>query len=78
VGADADACLLEASARALTPGQPLATLPLWLADHLAVPLELEEYHEETCRVLRIAEVAAAGAVPFWRHTKTVLSYFPSP
>ena len=33
--------------------QPLPTLPLWLADNFAVPLELEECYEETCRVLRI-------------------------
>jgi hypothetical protein len=51
---------------------------LWLADHLAVPLELEECYEETCRVLRIAEVAAAGEAPLSRHTKTVLVYFASP
>ncbi len=37
----------------LTLGQPLPTLPLWLADNLAVPLKLEESYEETCRVLRI-------------------------
>jgi hypothetical protein len=34
-------------------GQPLPTLPLWLADNLAVPLELEGSYEETCRALRI-------------------------
>jgi hypothetical protein len=28
-------------------------LPLWLADNLAVPLELEARYEETCRILRI-------------------------
>jgi len=28
-------------------------LPLWLADYLPVPLDLEESYEETCRVLRI-------------------------
>ena len=30
------------------------TLPLWLAEDLAVPLELEATYEKTCRVLRIA------------------------
>ncbi len=35
-------------------GQPLPTLPLWLADDLAVPLDLEGSYEETCKVLRIA------------------------
>jgi hypothetical protein len=37
----------------LTLGQPLPTLPLWLADNLSVPLELEACYEETCRALRI-------------------------
>ncbi len=46
--------LLETWFHGLALGQPLPTLPLWLADNLAVPLELEETYEETCRVLRIA------------------------
>jgi hypothetical protein len=37
----------------LAVGQPLPTLPLWLADNLAVPLELEQSYEDTCRILRI-------------------------
>jgi hypothetical protein len=45
--------LLEAWAHALALGQALPTLPLWLADDLAVPLELEESYEQTCRVLQI-------------------------
>jgi hypothetical protein len=49
-----DAWLLEAWSHTLALGQPLPTLPLWLADNLAVPLELESCYEETCRVLRIA------------------------
>jgi hypothetical protein len=48
-----DAWLIETWAQTLTLGQPLPTLPLWLADNLAVPLELEACYEETCRVLRI-------------------------
>jgi hypothetical protein len=48
-----DAWSLETWAHALTVGQPLPTLPLWLADNLAVPLELEASYEETCRILRI-------------------------
>lgn len=44
---------LETWMHALVLGQALPTLPLWLADNLAVPLELEECYEETCRVLRI-------------------------
>jgi hypothetical protein len=38
---------------ALAVGQALPTVPLWLADNLAVPLELESTYEETCRILRI-------------------------
>ena len=37
----------------LALGRPLPTLPLWLADNLAVPLELEASYEETCKVLLI-------------------------
>lgn len=48
-----DAIRLESWAHALEVGRPLPTLPLWLADDLAVPLELEACYEETCRVLRI-------------------------
>jgi hypothetical protein len=45
--------LLESWAPALVLGQPLPTMPLWLADDPVVPLELEESYEQTCRVLRI-------------------------
>jgi hypothetical protein len=38
----------------LVVGQPLPTLPLWLSQELAVPLDLEASYEDTCRVLRIA------------------------
>jgi hypothetical protein len=37
----------------LALGQPLPTLPLWLADNFAVPLELEASYEETCRIFRL-------------------------
>jgi hypothetical protein len=40
-------------AHPLEIGQPLPTLPLWLAENLAVPLELESSYEETCRILRM-------------------------
>ena len=46
--------LLETWSHALALGQPLPTLPLWLSEKLAIPLELEACYEETCRVLRIA------------------------
>ena len=39
--------------RTLTLGQPLPTLPLWLSDQFAVPLELEATYEQACQVLRV-------------------------
>jgi hypothetical protein len=48
-----DSARLKTWAHALALGQPLPTLPLWLTDNLAVPLELEASYEETCRILRI-------------------------
>jgi hypothetical protein len=49
----ADAWQFETWFQTLILGQPLPTLPLWLADNLSVPLELEPCYEETCRALRI-------------------------
>ncbi len=49
-----DVWQLETWMHGLSLGQALPTLPLWLADNLAVPLELEECYEETCRALRIS------------------------
>jgi hypothetical protein len=48
-----DAWQLETWAHTLKLGQALPTLPLWLADNLSVPLELEATYEETCQALRI-------------------------
>lgn len=45
---------METWAHRLEIGQPLPTLPLWLAENLAIPLDLEASYEETCQVLRIA------------------------
>ena len=45
--------LVEAWFHRLTVGQPVPTLPLWLRDDLAIPLDLEASYEETCRVLRL-------------------------
>ncbi len=50
---DKDAWRMELWTEALALGRPLPTMPLWLADNLAVPLELEASYEETCKVLRI-------------------------
>ena len=49
-----DAWRMELWPEPLAMSRPLPTLPLWLADNLAVPLELEASYEETCKVLRIA------------------------
>jgi hypothetical protein len=45
--------LLESWMNPLTIGQPLPTLPLWIADNFAVPLELEPSYEETRQILRL-------------------------
>ena len=45
---------LETWSHALTVGQPLPALPIWLTESNAVSLDLEACYEETCRVLRIA------------------------
>ena len=55
------AWLLETWAHPLTLGRPLPTIPLWLTDNLAVPLELELSYEETCRVLRIPQSSPSRA-----------------
>jgi hypothetical protein len=45
--------LLQTWAYPLTIGQPLPTAPLWVADDLAVPLELEGSYEDSCALLGI-------------------------
>lgn len=49
----AAAWLIETWVEPLTVGRPLATLPLWLADNLVIPVDLESSYEETCRILRL-------------------------
>ncbi len=44
---------LQAWANVLTVGQKLPTLPIWLTEERAIPLDLETSYEEACRVLRI-------------------------
>jgi hypothetical protein len=44
---------LETWNHALQPGLPLPTVPLWLTEDLAIPLDLEASYEQTCRDLRI-------------------------
>jgi hypothetical protein len=45
--------VLETWAQSLTLGGLLPTVPLWLADDLAVPLELEDSYLQSCGVLNI-------------------------
>jgi hypothetical protein len=45
---------LEAWNHDLKPGLALPSVPLWLTDDLAIPLDLEASYEQTCRDLRIA------------------------
>jgi hypothetical protein len=43
----------ETWSQRLVLGQPLPTLPLWLDERRAVPLDLEASYEETCRNLNL-------------------------
>jgi hypothetical protein len=45
--------VLESWSHALAVGQPLPTLPLWLAEALVVPLDLEQSYEQACHDLWI-------------------------
>lgn len=49
----ADEWRLESWAETLSLQERLPTMPLWLADDLAVPLDLEASYEESCRALGI-------------------------
>jgi hypothetical protein len=44
---------LEAWPETLTIGQPLPTLPLWLAEALVISLDLEPSYEQACHDLWI-------------------------
>jgi len=48
-----DDWILESWLQPLALGAPLPTMPLWLADELAVPLELEESYERSCGILNL-------------------------
>jgi hypothetical protein len=49
----ADEWLLETWAQPLDLGRSLPTVPLWLANDLAVPLDLDESYEQSCSILNI-------------------------
>jgi len=44
---------MESWLQPLSIGKPLPTMPLWIADDRAVPLELEESYEQSCNILNI-------------------------
>ena len=48
--------VFQAWAYEMQIGQALPTLPLWLTDDLAVPLELDASYEDTCKVFRLPPV----------------------
>lgn len=48
-----DASRLETWLYPLELGRSLPTLPLWLAEDLAIPLDLEATYQETSRILRL-------------------------
>jgi Protein of unknown function (DUF4058) len=48
-----DRAVLETWSHALSIGQALPTLPLWLTDTLSVPLDLERSYEQACADLSI-------------------------
>jgi hypothetical protein len=45
---------LQTWSHRLALGQPLPTLPLWISDDVAVPLDLEASYEETCLNLNLS------------------------
>jgi len=45
--------ILETWTQALELGRPLPTVPLWLADDLVLPLELDESYEQSCTLVSI-------------------------
>ena len=50
--------LLETWLESLSLGAVLPTMPLWLADNLAVPLELENSYEHACEILGITALSS--------------------
>ncbi len=53
VGRDEESQQLEVWPAPLALGQPLPTLPLWIASDFSVPLDLEASYQMTCADLRI-------------------------
>ncbi len=55
VGRDEEMQQLQMWPASLALGQPLATLPLWIAADFAVPLDLDASYQATCIDLRIRQ-----------------------
>ena len=53
VGREEESQQLQLWPAPLALGQPLPTLPLWIASDLSVPLDLEASYRATCADLRI-------------------------
>lgn len=53
IGREEETQQLQVWSAALALGQPLPTLPLWIASDFAVPLDLEMSYQATCTDLRI-------------------------
>ena len=55
VGREEETQQLQLWSAPLALGQPLATLPLWIASDFSVPLDLEASYQATCTDLRIRQ-----------------------
>jgi hypothetical protein len=56
IGREKDNQQLQLWPEPLTLGQPLPTLPLWIAPDFSVPLDLDVSYQATCTDLRIRQV----------------------
>ena len=69
VGREEETQQLQLWPAPLALGQPLITLPLWIAPDFSVPLDLERSYRTTCEDLRIRQAAENGegaTLPFAR------------
>jgi len=55
VGRDEETQQLQLWPAPLALGQPLPTLPLWIASDFSVPLDLEASYQATCTDLRVRQ-----------------------
>jgi hypothetical protein len=57
VGTEEESQQLEVWPASLALGQPLPTLPLWIASDFSVPLDLDASYQMTCADLRVHQAA---------------------